>query len=383
MTEDEKRIQLLKRTIQKILVNMNGESHINKMRLVTLLKEYAYLTLKKEYVIKAKMPEVHFIFLGEDIFGYFDVEDHNLKISVDAFNEYTTIIESIDSVFHEMRHYAQYLCKRKDKDDFNVSGGEPLYSDLVYALTLTSIKSLLRAKIKLKMQKRLSDDELESYFNKEYNRYYYYINHKYFVSDEEMDARQFAISLIYDLVFNIDKTKLNERELANLNNLIDMAKEHFNEEEINILFCESYYSIPKEEIDKEIKHMQKEILKNNPTIFEDIATKGEEIMVSSVEDYYDYTLALTHSLVFCYDDKLAQKLVESYMIAIKNEEMFADALHYTNRILNLCEYTEYKLSKEDAKTCFGENYSIYLNVIKNFKTEDLKTINKPDISFEK
>lgn len=378
MTEDEKRIQIVKKTIQKILVNMNEQSHIDKMKFATLLKEYAFLILKKEYVIKGKMPEVHFIPLSEDIFGYFDVGDHNLKISMDAFKKYDNIIESMDSIFHEMRHFAQYTSKRKDKDNINVTGGENIYPDFVYALTLTSVKSLLNAKHNLKMQKRMNDDELEVYFNKEYNKYNYYINHKYYVSDEEMDARQFAINLLYELIFDIDKNKLSATELNNLNNLIDMVGKKFAEEETNILFCESNFSISKEDMDKEIKHMQNEILKCYPEIFEDIATRGEEIMVSSLENYYDVSLALTQSLNFCYDDKLANKLVDSYLIAINNEEMFADTLHYISRISDLCKYTNFRLKEEDAKKLFGQEYSLYLKTINNGKDMRCQSKNNCD-----
>lgn len=364
MTKNEKELLKLKSAIQKILVNMNEETHINKAKFVKILKKYAFLELKKEYILDCKIPKVYYEEMNYDAFGYFEFDDNSLRINQNCFNKYEDIMLSIDTIFHEMRHFAQYCGKRKDDEQLNLNDGFSIYcQDLVFALTHFAIKN---TNIKLKQLKMKTinpnSEEFDNYFGRIYDKYHFMINDKYVASDEELDARQFALNCIYDIVFDIDKTKLNETELANLKNILDFVSDLFGREESGNLYTEASHSFPQQELIKEIKCLQKDIVEEFPMIFDTLATNGQYFVDMQNDNNFDISLALNQSLFFNYDEKLAHKLVGSYLTAIQDKNslanrMFIDQLKYHDRIDDLYAFTNFELNAEETfiiLDCYGK-----------------------------
>ena len=118
MTENERLEKVYKNSLVQIITNMDENASIDKMKIINLVRNYAYLLLCKEYNLNGKKPNIDF-FDDEYIEGFFDYNSLKIVLGSTSFTKRENIIEDIDTIVHEMRHYAQFVATRKDKETIN------------------------------------------------------------------------------------------------------------------------------------------------------------------------------------------------------------------------------------------------------------------------
>ena len=145
------------------------------MKLIDLVKRYTILLLGKEYKLnKNNMPIVQF-FDDNEVEGYFDHNSLTIQLNEASFLYRETLIDDIDTLFHELRHYAQYVAQRKDNESLNKNTTSlPRGSMLVKALTISNftndeIEKLIK-----------DDDKIKFKYNVNFDKYFYYLNKLYF-----------------------------------------------------------------------------------------------------------------------------------------------------------------------------------------------------------
>lgn len=342
MTQEEKLEKEYKQTLVKILANTNEDTHLNKMKMIDFVKKYVFLLLSKEYKLnKINMPRVEF-FDDDEVEGYFDYNSLTIQLSEASFLNRETLIEDIDTIFHEMRHFAQYVADRKDNDKLSRNKATlPRGSAIVNALTYSNLNS----KEIEKLSKGDTKAQYKYFVN--FDKYFHYFNKLYYLRDVEMDARSFSANTLYDLLFDIDVSKFNQNEQKNLEFFREKASQVFQDEEDVLFNTEATFVIPKQTMDKEIINLQNNIIEKYPNIFDAIAKNQEELDVIDCEMHYDVRSALVESLAFVYNDELAHKLMNSFLESIENDSEYASFNNYYNDIINIYVYSNFKFTKEE------------------------------------
>ena len=70
---------------------------------------------------------------------------------------------------------------------------------------------------------------------------------------------------------------------------------------------------------------------------------------------FDVSETLSQSLVYVYNDKLAHKLVKSYLNVINNDPATADICGYMNQMVSIYIYTDFEFTKEELQEFIGNN----------------------------
>lgn len=380
MAQEEKLEKEYKQALIKILASTNEDTHLNKMKMIDLVKKYVFLLLGKEYKLnKINMPRVEF-FDDDEVEGYFDHNSSTIQINEASFLNRETLIEDIDTIFHEMRHFAQYVADRKDNDKLSRNKTTlPRGSALVNALTYTNFNSEDFGKL------AKGDVKMQNKYFVTFDKYFHSLNKLYYLRDVEMDARSFSANTLYDLLFDIDLSKFNQNELKNLEFFREKASQVFQDEEDVLFNTEATFAIPKQAINEEIINLQNNLIEKYPNIFDAIAKNQEELDVIDCEMHYDVRLALVESLAFVYNDSLAHKLMNSFLASIKNDSENALLYNYYNDIMNIYVYSNFQFTKEELKKFIDgdivENDEIINMLNKNRKMykDYLQEIEKNDI----
>lgn len=349
MTENERLEKIYKNSLVQIITNMDENASIDKMKIINLVRNYAYLLLCKEYNLNGKKPNIDF-FDDEYIEGYFDYNSLKIVLGSTSFTKRENIIEDIDTIVHEMRHYAQFVATRKDKETINNSKVTlPQSTQLVNAMALNSLTSDELEKLVLR------DEKILFKYSTNYNKYFYYLNKFYYLREVELDARSFSLSTLYDLLVDIDKSKFNERQLKNLDYFLDCAEKVFEDEQEALFNSEANFAICKQGINKDIVKLQSTIIKKCPYIFDAIANNFDRKMYADEMMNFDVSESLSQSLVYVYNDKLAHKLVKSYLNVINNDPATADICGYMNQMVSIYIYTDFEFTKEELQEFVGNN----------------------------
>ena len=349
MTENERLEKIYKNSLVQIITNMDENASIDKMKIINLVRNYAYLLLCKEYNLNGKKPNIDF-FDDEYIEGYFDYNSLKIVLGSTSFTKRENIIEDIDTIVHEMRHYAQFVATRKDKETINNSKVTlPQSTQLVNAMALNSLTSDELEKLVLR------DEKILLKYSTNYNKYFYYLNKFYYLREVELDARSFSLSTLYDLLVDIDKSKFNERQLKNLDYFLDCAEKVFEDEQEALFNSEANFAISKQGINKDIVKLQSTIIKKCPYIFDAIANNFDRKMYADEMMNFDVSESLSQSLIYVYNDKLAHKLVKSYLNVINNDPATADICGYMNQMVSIYIYTDFEFTKEELQEFVGNN----------------------------
>ena len=365
MTENERLEKVYKNSLVQIITNMDENASIDKMKIINLVRNYAYLLLCKEYNLNGKKPEIDF-FDDEYVEGYFDYNSLKIVLGNESFTKRETLIEDIDTIVHEMRHYAQFLATRKDKETINNSKVTlPICSQLINAMALNSLTSDELEKLSLK------DEKVLFKYSTNYNKYFYYLNKYYYLREIEMDARSFSVNTLYDLLVDIDKSKFNERQLKNLDYFLDCAEKVFEDEQEALSNSEANFAICKQGITKDVVRLQSDIVKKCPYIFDAIANNFDREIYADAIMNFDVSETLSQSLVYAYNDKLAHKLVKSYLNVINNDPATADLCGYVLQMACIYVYTDFEFTREEQQEFINNNkYTIQLyNLMKKNKKE--------------
>ena len=158
----------------------------------------------------------------------------------------------------------------------------------------------------------------------------------------------------YDIM-NIDKSKFNERQLKNLDYFLDCAEKVFEDEQEALFNSEASFAICKQGINKDIVKLQSTIIKKCPYIFDAIVSNFDRKMYADAMMNFDVSETLSQSLVYVYNDKLAHKLVKSYLNVINNDPATADICGYMNQMVSIYIYTDFEFTKEELQEFIGNN----------------------------
>ncbi len=349
--------QVSKQKLLRYVLSLNENSHINKVKMIELVKNYVLDVLMDEYNIKVELPYITFDEEGYADGGY--NANNSISLAQNTFTKYQNVVEDINTLAHELRHFAQIKAKRKDKDIDNiVLVRSPERYALEAALTFNCIS------------KGMSDEAKINILLK----YHFYLNHDYYEKPFEMDARCFAVNAIYDLFQNIEDIKLSQTEKQNLDKLEKYIQDVFDYEEKIQFLCDSNIQIPKESIKQEVCELQKIVLSENSNILNLIAKNNVKELVALNEKYkFDVSRFLNQSLQLNYNDKLAHKLLQANLVALSDS-------------LNFDKYTSFDSIKElycFTDVQFNEKENEVLKTIIDDEQYNLLTTIKKEVAKQK
>ena len=355
MENDKQTEETLKNELLKYVLSLNENSVINYRRIVNLIKGYVGYLLNKEFILPEKFPK---ICIDPYTSGNFACYTYNntIIVSEEIFSYYDKIVRDIYKLAHELRHFAQFKGTRRDRMKYcTVMEYAISYDDLSTAMaTLSFNKNLsLIAKNKQEMKK----------FEALCKKYDYYFSRKYFLKQEEMDARQFGYNLIYDIFENVT-ISLTPTEAIKLQKLQQDASTLFNHENEIIDYVSANASISKKGIKEDVKLLQKTILDKLPNIYNLIKFDSSELFVYTLSNYYDPVQALSLSLKYAYNDELAHKLFTTFLEACRDTDLFNK---YNQSMVSI--YNLKKFKPNDYENALLDNFQN----LKSIKKELIKS----------
>lgn len=342
---DKYKEYVLKCSLVKIIANIDENSHIDKLKVLRAAADYVLCILSKEYNLSLNKKLSFDFFTSASSAGYFDTSSRKIMLDIDCFTKRDALINDLDTIIHEMRHYAQYSLKRIDGDSLCMNSiSMQNCSELAAALAINGM-----------LGTNVTKQNFARIYNKSYYKYYYYLNKLYYNRDVEMDARAYSINTIYDLLYDIDSIKLNDREQKNLEYFRSLAETIFNDEEENMTYTDASIAIPQKAIEAEVFKLQKDIINSFPNLFDIISTNLDELTKIDKNYGCDVCAALVQSLSVSYDDTLAHKLMQSFIVSIKNDTLVSNVKEYYQKVCNLYVYTDFNFTEKEIEILFGGN----------------------------
>ena len=355
MENDKQTEETLKNELLKYVLSLNENSVINYRRIVNLIKGYVGYLLNKEFILPEKFPQICIDVDSPGNFACYTYQN-TISVSEEIFSYYDKIVRDIALLAHELRHFAQIKGTRRDRMKYSgVMDYSIFYDDLATAMATLSYdkKTSLIAKNKQEMKK----------FEALCKKYDYYFSRKYFLKQEEMDARQFSCNLLYDLFENVT-ISLTPTESIKLQKLQQDVLTQFDYEDEIINYSNANASISKKGLKKDVELLQKTILDELPNIYNLIKLDSSELFVYTLSNYYDPVQALSLSLEYAYNDELAHKLFTTFLEACRNSDLFNK---YNQSMVSI--YNLKKFKPNDYENALLDNFQN----LKSIKKELIKS----------
>lgn len=299
----------------KSLIEMDGKAKVD----IDKLQNFAIRKLSKEYDINVdSLPEI-VIFSNEKLgttSGTYNPNSNKIKLN-DKFLSGINydLTNTLDTMLHEFRHWAQYRCKRLDEDRHNFQTMyTPKCHDLCRALAIqylspSEYKDYINDKNLEKIQAKL---------NIYLQKYEAILLNNYYSSEMEMDSRAFSLNTLSDLfsinLHNLNKLQSRSLEIlrSNLNLLLD------NEEDI-MTHTQVAQSIQQKDLQQEICNLQESALKNNPNLLKDIVLFPNLVQnMYNTKNQYKVLKSIIESLRFHFNPELAHKVYKALMDSLTN-----------------------------------------------------------------
>ncbi len=329
MENDKQTEETLKNELLKYVLYLNENSIINYKKIVSLIKGYVGYLLSKEFKLPEKFPKIYKE-VGTPVNSACYTENNTIIVSKGVFTYYNQIVRDISLLAHELRHFAQVKGTRRDGMKYSgVMDNSILYDDLSTAMATLSFneRPILLAKNKQDIQK----------FEALSRKYNYFFARKYYLKQEEMDARQFSCNLLYELFENVTMplTSSQKNKLQNLQQEV-LAQFDYENEIIDYIGANS--TISKKGLKEDVKLVQKTILNKLPNIYNLIKFDSSELFRYTINNCYNPVQALSLSLEYAYDNEPAHNLFTTFLKACQGAGLFNKYNQSMTCIFNLKKF---------------------------------------------
>lgn len=336
MVDKQKQLEkLYKLKLINYLLSLNQNSRIEKIKVITLAKDYFLQVLKNEYIVNTKEPMFIFEDRGASVAGGY-TENNEIILYINTFGNYKYLMDDILTIAHELRHFAQFNCQRKDKDKLN---GKLISSP--HRLELCKALFFQQLYCNGVKEPIPNVDKIFRQHDLIWLKYHYLLEDGYYNKEFEMDARGFATNAIYDLLFDIDESKLSIEQLENLYSLRKSIEQSLLEEEETLLYLDANSSISEQGLKKDVSYFQQRMKNKIPKIIGLLKTQPEALIIINDAFHYDLVEAITQSLQIVYDDKLAHDLFNALLYAYSDNR---DNKQLGKLLLDMYIYTDIKLN---------------------------------------
>ena len=349
--------------IVKELLNYNFDKK-DKTRMIEYLLLLASGKLEQNY----KMPKGQLAgfmdkSVGENLRACANQETGEVQFNAKFLQEPDKYGRDMMTVFHELRHIAQYHGKKNEKADTDRL--HLTYANHPDLVTMLCCTELCRDGENIGESWRY-DSTTTAIFHSRWNQYLFA---KYFYSPCERDARMFGRKFLSSIMDTINPEELNAKEKKNYDSILKSIDEDTKKE--NKQLADFEQTIRDE--DKSFVEVNKKAQQRYMSMVDTATCMSPSSAKNFCQSYgFECFNALFTSLCFVYDDKMANKYYNA-CLEMQPEE---NDNKYLSLALNLIKYSDFKPSEKQFKTLcdkckdFNKNckdVSLHLDPVKTLK----------------